>query len=260
MSLIDKHKHYFESWLNLSEKEIISHEGIHISVNTGRHNKPEGSLLYFPMSGFETKNSLFISCIPEWEDEIKFLTKNASIPDAIERLNQFVEGKPTLLFKHHAFWGLKELNPNISFENVVFLDKSHMDAYIDFYRKTNAGLSSLVDPSVWMDESFNELVESKTIFCVFENNEIVCATTSDSLPYNPMGLIQIGINTLDANRRKGYATQACAAFINYHLKNEKLPVWKCKTENVASNMLAKKLGFNHFGNEFFISSICSMND
>ena len=258
MNLIEKYKQYFESWLSISVDEMLNHDGIHISSNAGRHNKPAGSLLYLPLTGFEIEDSLFISCIPEWEDELRFLTKNVPVPDAIEELNQFTKRKHTLLFSRHAFWGLKELNPNINFEKAVLLGESHIDAYIEFYRKIYPGLCSIIYTNEWIAEGFNELIDNKTTFCIFEDDGIVCATTSESLPYEPNELIQIGVATLESKYRKGYATQTCAAFINYHLNNNKLPVWKCDTANTASKMLANKLGFNHLGTELYISSACSM--
>ena len=258
MSLIEKYKQYFESWLSISVDEMLNHDGIHISSNAGRHNKPDGSLLYFPLTGFEIEDSLFISCIPEWEDELRILTKNVSVPAAIEELIQFTKGKHTLLFSRHAFWGLNKLNPNTNLEKAVLLGESHIDAYIEFYRKIHPGLCSIIDPNEWIAEGFNELVGSQTTFCIFEDEDIVCATASERLPYEPNELIQIGVTTLESKYRKGYATQACAAFINYHSNNDKLPVWKCDTANTASNMLANKLGFKHLGSELYISSICSM--
>ena len=103
-------------------------------------------------------------------------------------------------------------------------------------------------------KSFSNDNAGKIHFCIFENDEMVSVTTSDNLPNKPTGLIQLGIDTLKGYRRKGHVEKVCTAFINYYLEQDILPVWNCYLDNAASVGLAKKLGFCHIGNEFFVSS------
>jgi len=55
--------------------------------------------------------------------------------------------------------------------------------------------------------------------------------------------LEIGIETADAYRARGYATAVCAALIDYCLEHDYEPVWGCKFENTPSYLLAQKLGF-----------------
>ncbi len=55
--------------------------------------------------------------------------------------------------------------------------------------------------------------------------------------------LEIGIETEDAFRGKGYAQHSCSALIDYCLENGFEPVWACRLENVGSYKLAQKLGF-----------------
>ena len=55
--------------------------------------------------------------------------------------------------------------------------------------------------------------------------------------------LEIGIETSEAYRGKGYALTACSALIDYCLEHKFEPVWGCKLENTASFFLAQKLGF-----------------
>jgi len=55
--------------------------------------------------------------------------------------------------------------------------------------------------------------------------------------------LEIGIETSEAFRGKGYALTACSALIDYCLEYDFEPVWGCKLENTASYLLAQKLGF-----------------
>jgi RimJ/RimL family protein N-acetyltransferase len=55
--------------------------------------------------------------------------------------------------------------------------------------------------------------------------------------------LEIGIETLEEFRGKGYAYHTCCALIGHCIENGLEPVWACKLENNASFRLAQKLGF-----------------
>ncbi|MHB8075391.1 GNAT family N-acetyltransferase [Desulfosporosinus fructosivorans] len=55
--------------------------------------------------------------------------------------------------------------------------------------------------------------------------------------------LEIGIETLEKYRRKGFALYVCSALINYCIENGLEPIWACRMENIASYQLALKLGF-----------------
>jgi len=55
--------------------------------------------------------------------------------------------------------------------------------------------------------------------------------------------LEIGIETSESYRGKGYALAVCMALIDYCLEHDYIPVWGCKLENMPSFLLARKLGF-----------------
>jgi len=55
--------------------------------------------------------------------------------------------------------------------------------------------------------------------------------------------LEIGIETTEDNRGKGFAMLTCASLIDYCLDHNLEPVWSCKLENTGSYLLAQKLGF-----------------
>ena len=55
--------------------------------------------------------------------------------------------------------------------------------------------------------------------------------------------LELGIETAERYRGKGYAYEACSALIEYCLENGFEPVWACRAGNVGSMKLAQKLGF-----------------
>jgi RimJ/RimL family protein N-acetyltransferase len=56
---------------------------------------------------------------------------------------------------------------------------------------------------------------------------------------------EISIETAEPYRRQGFATLAGCAFIEYCLENGLYPTWSCWDNNIACQILAQKLGFNH---------------
>jgi RimJ/RimL family protein N-acetyltransferase len=55
--------------------------------------------------------------------------------------------------------------------------------------------------------------------------------------------LELGIETVEGFRRRGYAYHVCAALIDYCLAEGYEPVWSCRLENVGSYNLAQRLGF-----------------
>jgi hypothetical protein len=55
--------------------------------------------------------------------------------------------------------------------------------------------------------------------------------------------LELGIETIEEFRGKGYAYHTCCALIEHCIENGFEPVWACKLENTPSFRLAQKLGF-----------------
>jgi len=55
--------------------------------------------------------------------------------------------------------------------------------------------------------------------------------------------LELGIETMEEFRGRGYAYHTCCRLIDYCIENGYKPVWACKLENTSSFRLAQKLGF-----------------
>lgn len=63
--------------------------------------------------------------------------------------------------------------------------------------------------------------------------------------------LELGIETCDQFRGKGFAYQVCSTLIDYSIENGLEPVWACKRDNVGSYRLAQKLGFENVKEIFY---------
>ena len=250
-----RYKTYFESWLNKPIDSIIQSNGVNIFPSEQRKLKPDGWILYMPVCAFEFEKSVIISCIPEWENDIKNLLAGVSISEAISRMRVFSEEKEIVTDAHYRFYGIGTPTEQQHSADVFLLDNNNYEQYLGFFRSMFPSQSDLIDPDEWLSQGFAQSVENKTHFCIAADNDIVCATDSESIPNEPDGIINLGVNTLKEYRGKGYASAVCTAFIKYHMQLGKIPIWQCEFGNIASQELARKLGFQLIGNVYYIASL-----
>jgi len=97
---------------------------------------------------------------------------------------------------------------------------------------------SVVPARFW--NNANDFLEKAVAFSVMDGSTVASTAFSAFVIGNQL---EIGIETSDNYRGKGYAANTCSALIDYCLENGYEPVWGCKLENKASHLLAQKLGF-----------------
>jgi GNAT superfamily N-acetyltransferase len=90
--------------------------------------------------------------------------------------------------------------------------------------------------------SLDNFLEHGVGFAVLRGDEVVsrCHTVMVG-----NGEAEISIETEEPYRRRGFATLTACAFIEYCMKHGLHPAWSCWENNIASQILAQKLGFNH---------------
>lgn len=72
-------------------------------------------------------------------------------------------------------------------------------------------------------------------------DNIVASTAYSSFIFEDE--LELGIETNEKFRGKGFALYTCSALIDYCIANGYEPVWSCRLENTGSYKLAQKLGF-----------------
>jgi len=97
---------------------------------------------------------------------------------------------------------------------------------------------SVIPGRFW--DNVDDFSQRAVSFSVLEGDQVVATAFSAFIIDD---LLEIGIETSDSHRGKGYALAACSALIDYCIENHMEPVWGCKLENTASYLLAQKLGF-----------------
>ena len=103
-----------------------------------------------------------------------------------------------------------------------------------------------VDSSINHTQSWihNNPISKELGFCLLQGDQVIsvcCSLISGN------GVFDISVATAEGFRERGFATLVTAAFIDSCTAQGAIPVWHCSPENLASNALARKLGFEEKG-------------
>ncbi|WP_025688848.1 GNAT family N-acetyltransferase [Paenibacillus zanthoxyli] len=100
-------------------------------------------------------------------------------------------------------------------------------------------LEGVVTPKrFWRDSE--QFAERSIGFTLLDGDEAASTSFAAFLENNQL---EIGIETPEKFRGKGYAFHVCSALIDYCLEAGLEPVWSCRQGNEGSYYLAQKLGF-----------------
>ncbi|MEM3373311.1 MAG: GNAT family N-acetyltransferase [Candidatus Anstonellales archaeon] len=184
-------------------------------------------------SNFERNKFEWIQAFPgDWDFVLSDLFSNLLIKssDNIEKKEQ----------------GIIELNTRVNF-------KSNVQKYAEFkFHNNHSGLhivrsekhifqdmkGSVVPSSFW--DSADDFFENGIGFSLFYENKLASTAFSAFIHDDKL---EIGIETIEAFRGKGFVKYVCSSLIDYCLENGYEPIWSCRKENINSYKLAQKLGF-----------------
>ena len=263
VNIADVYLRYLSAYLDVPVKRLENEHGVVITATEERSKLPKNSLLHMPLYAFCNQRALFVSCPPDLKDEVSFLLDIADIQIAFEALRSHFgdkERSKTISFGgqhgtctsgYHQLFGLDNFSQLTDTTNAVMLSKDHYSQYYDFYFELHPSLREL-SPESWLPLRFDEIEKQKNDFFLYVDGKIVSATEATITPYMNDEIIELGVNTIEGYRRKGYAFAVCSAFMKEHLQKGIVPFWRCKVDNIASQKLAEKLGFHYLGDEYLL--------
>ena len=133
---------------------------------------------------------------------------------------------------------------NFKFNKRKYLDSGSRNIIKDYkILRTDKELfenmkGTVVPRNFWNDAEsfFNQGVGFSLIY----DNTLASTAYSAFIQDNKL---ELGIETIEICRGKGFAQIVCSALIDYCIENGYEPVWSCRLENTGSFNLAQKLGF-----------------
>lgn len=97
---------------------------------------------------------------------------------------------------------------------------------------------SVVPLHFWDNEE--DFLKNGVAFALFYKDELAAMSFSSYWFGNDF---EMGIETKEKFRGKGFAELVCRAIIDYCVENKYKPIWSCRLENTGSYKLAQKLGY-----------------
>lgn len=167
--------------------------------------------------------------------------KKYSIEDIISALNQRFQLKKMklMVFAQELitdYGGAKILSP------------TDYPLYESFFREAYPNS----DPSGWLREYFMEKSGKGYFTGYLHDGRLLSVCDSPDMPYMEGRIQHTGIKTLEAERRKGYASRAAALAAHSLLEKGVCPQWECSADNIASIGLAKTIGYSEYGTAYIL--------
>jgi len=197
--------------------EVFNNSFRDYSLNINQVRDKDEWMQAFPNNWDNVLNELFKNRL------IKSAENNANKKTGVIELNTRVNFK----FNHDKYLNFKKTNlvPEIK---IVRTDKQ-------IFRNMKG---SVVPFYFWDNE--DDFLKNGVGFSLFYNNKLASTAYSS---YIHDDKFELGIETVEEFRGRGFAELTCSALIDYCIENNYEPIWSCRLENFGSYKLAQKIGF-----------------
>jgi hypothetical protein len=236
---------YYAQWLGIDE--LIFDNKTNILFNPERDNIPKGYSYSVNIYILIRGETLYISYGNTSKEIVDKLMRQLQKKHETEYIKSLFETNFNLKLIHSIKYIYRNRIDNQN--NAIILGEEHLKLFLDFFKKNNPNCND----TSWVEDYFLELVKKKYCHGIFIDGILASATDAPGMPYMDDCVQEIGINTLEEYRRKGYAQMACISMINELVSNNICPLWSADIENNRSIKLAEKIGFEKYCDVLAIS-------
>lgn len=215
-------------------------KGIHFICSEERNKE---------LKGFGCRYSIFILI----KDDICIVSYSPKYKSYFDGMKKFEADK--LIEEISKKYKLKEMKLMIFSEEKVkqygkakILKDTDYPLYEQFFRT----VKPQADPNGWLNEYFMGKVHKGYFAGYISNGKLVSVCETPDMPYMEDEIQHTGINTLQTERRKGYAKCTAALAAHNLIENGVCPQWECEADNIASVELAKSIGYKEYATAFIL--------
>jgi hypothetical protein len=236
---------YYAQWLG--KDIILSNNKINLIFNPERDNIPKGYSSPMDIFILIRNGTVNISYGNRTKDIIQKIKFDLNDNNEIEYIKNILEINFSLKVNHNIKYIYKNTVADES--NAIALTRRHLELFLDFFKKNNPNCEDYS----WVSEYFLGLTEKKYSHGIIANDILVSATDAPDMPFMSDYAQEIGINTLEEYRRKGFAKMACISMIKELLSKNICPMWSTGIGNTGSDKLAHSTGFEKYADVLTIN-------
>lgn len=227
-------KIFVDDKINPSTFYVVHPYGMTLLFGESKNEKFNEAFKSYALNKDNSRNNFeWMQAFPnDWDDVLFSLFKDVLVKSADN--------------KEKTEKGIIELNTRVNFKfniakhqplssQVVGKDIAIVRANGQMFRDMQG---SVVPQYFWNNEE--DFLKNGVAFALFYKGELASMSFSSYWFDNDF---EMGIETKEKFRGKGFAELVCRAIIDYCVENNYEPVWSCRLENTGSYKLAQKLGY-----------------
>lgn len=232
-----KTNEYYSKWLGLDGILNEKFNGVKFIYSSERNKIQNGYTQQFDLLIFYQPDKIIFSYGNKSLEQIDKIKQQIKTVVSLDYLKQVITQEFGDYFKHN----IKYIFEKVPQRSVISrpLEKAEYPKYHEFFIKNNPKCKN----TEWLIEYFNGMVSEHLCCGVFVDGILVSCSDAPSMPYMQNDVQEIGINTLNQYKGKGYATDSCITCVNEIIRNGKCPQWSTSINNIASQKLAVRVGF-----------------
>ena len=227
---------YYSLWIGQENILLQNKKGIEFLYSEERNKTQQGYGVPFDIYIFKSPERTVISYGSNAKQYLSTFADNLDENMTIDEIGNIAERifhvKPVRNIKYVYS---RQINLNTS---AVTLTASDFHKYKEFFEKCHH-----VTAGDWLYDYFIGMAEKRLCCGFYLDNTLVSCTDAPDMPYMNDKIAEIGVNTLPDFYGKGFATECCKKCISNILENDLCPIWSTSSDNLASQALAEKIGF-----------------
>lgn len=227
---------YYSLWIGQENILLQNKKSIEFLYSEERNKTQQGYGVPFDIYIFKSPERTVISYGSNAKQYISTFADNLDENMTIDEIGNIAERifhvKPVRNIKYVYS---RQINLNTS---AVTLTASDFHKYKEFFEKCHH-----VTAGDWLYDYFIGMAEKRLCCGFYLDNTLVSCTDAPDMPYMNDKIAEIGVNTLPDFYGKGFATECCKKCISNILENDLCPIWSTSSDNLASQALAEKIGF-----------------
>jgi len=249
MNYLAATKNYYAEWLGVGP-ELIDQDGkFYTLYSPNRDTVQEGYSKPFHLYAYFSGEATIITYGQALEQSIDWIQSSFENTNDIPELRRNFYDHFGVVLQHDYKYYFSKLPRGIDYFKAKQLTLKDYPAYLQFFRTQYPDS----EPDSWLGDYFERMVTKGYAFGMYVGDILVSTSDTPDMPYMNDIAVEIGMNTLPAYQKQGYAKVVLGTTLKFIINNKKVPIVSCTSSNIASQHLIQSTGFVKLADVFSLS-------